>query len=116
MATQKKDARIVKEIAKKYGNVIDLNESPMVLLEILRNYGGLFIAPSEDPTPGVGGTGGTGTGGTGTGGTGTVSSIAVAGPPSSQIQLSDVLQAVLHLQGDVKAANKILNRLAKPTA
>ena len=80
--------KIIAEIRKRYGAVIDLEKSPLVLVEVLRNYGRLFaddgtggVSPGTISTVAVGindgtgpggtGTGGTGTGGTGTGGTGT---------------------------------------------
>jgi hypothetical protein len=36
------DLLIVRHIAQRYGNVIDLDKSPGVLAEIMRVYGGRF--------------------------------------------------------------------------
>jgi hypothetical protein len=101
MALTKKQAKLVKDIAKKYGRVIDLERSPGVLIEILHSYGHVL-------DNGVDGTGGVGGG---------VSTIAVGidvgitptppAPPeqggTSQVQLADVMKAVLKLQRDVQA-------------
>lgn len=67
MATQKRVTAAVAEIRKKYGKIIDLEKTPLVLVEIFRQYG--------DVLQGVGG----GTGGGGGGGTGGpgVSTVAV---------------------------------------
>ena len=51
MKLTEKELKIVKEIQDKYGRLIDLTETPGVLVEILKGYGGLF----DD---GGGGTGG----------------------------------------------------------
>ena len=40
--TQQKHRRIVKEIENKFGKVIDLERSPMVLVEIIRQFGPQF--------------------------------------------------------------------------
>lgn len=91
MPNKKTQARLVGEIKKKFGNVIDLQKSPLVLVEILRQYGTRFNEDDDDGTvavavsdggvtPGTGGDGGVspGTGGDGgvspgTGGDGGVS-------------------------------------------
>jgi len=92
---------IVEQIVKRYGRVIDLEESPFVMLEILRTFG---HALDED-------------GGGGSGGGGGVSTIAVGiTPPESgdQIDLADVMRVLLSLQRDVKKISSQLNR-AEPT-
>jgi len=49
--------KIVRDVIKKYGQTIDLKESPYVLIEILRVYGSLFqdedggLPPGGAPTP-----------------------------------------------------------------
>ena len=35
----RKDAKVVKEIIKRYGNVLDLKSSPYLIVEIIRQYG-----------------------------------------------------------------------------
>ncbi|HEY4186638.1 MAG TPA: hypothetical protein VGP07_16290 [Polyangia bacterium] len=126
-----RDRRVVEEIEKRYGSVIDLKKSPGVLIEILRNFGGVV---RDDPpgtstvavgiTPGTGGGGGTGSGGTGSGGTGTggtgtggvsagTSTVAVGitppeHDPGDDVANSVVLRAVLALRGDVRAISRIL--------
>jgi hypothetical protein len=96
MKLQQKHARIVKEIGKKYGNVIDLERTPAVLIEILREYGSVF---AND-------------GGGGGGGGGGVSTVAVGiTPPSSEFENAAILKAVLSVQKDVRALSKKLDRL-----
>jgi hypothetical protein len=106
MALAKKEATIVKDIATKYGNVLDLKKEPSVLIEILRNYGRVL----DD------------NGGGGTGGV-SPSSIAGSGPPPTPppsvkdgevvVQLADVMKAILKLHGDVKTISKIVKQLVK---
>lgn len=48
-----KDANIVAEIRKRYGNVIDLQQSPMTIIEIIHNFRYLL-----DEVAGPDGTGG----------------------------------------------------------
>ena len=112
MALPKRQLDVVNEIAKKYGNSIDLKKSPGVLVEILRNYGRAL-----DPTDGGGGGGGGGGGVS-------PSSIAVAGPPpappptvkpgegGSDVLLADVMRAVLNVQRDINTINKTLSQKA----
>ncbi len=107
MALPKRQLDVVNEIAKKYGNSIDLKKSPGVLIEILRNYGRVL-----DPDPN-GGTGGV-----------APTSIAVAGPPpappptvkpdegGSDVLLADVMRAVLNVQRDINTINKTLSQKA----
>jgi hypothetical protein len=75
MATPKtlntKDATIVAEIRKRHGNVIDLEKSPMTIIEIIHNYRYLL-----DEVAGPDGTGG-GPPGTGRPGVGEVGTAAV---------------------------------------
>src|SRR5947209_19970616 len=114
MALSKQDSKLVKDIARKYGKVIDLEKSPGVLIEILRNFGTVF----EGGVEGAGGvgSGGTGTGGTGTGGVGGgVSTIAVGITPptpsgAGDVVLADVLKAVLKLQ---RAFQTLSNKLSR---
>jgi hypothetical protein len=102
---QQKHRRIVKEIAKKYGNVIDLERSPFVLVEIIREFRNRF---DED---GGGGGGGV-----------SPSSIAGSGPPDppepppsppEPPELEGVLtRMLLTLQKDVKELNRKLDKIA----
>lgn len=105
MALSKKEQKVVEEIAKRYGNVIDLKKSPAVLIEILRNFGHIL----EN-----GGTGGV-----------SPSSIAGSGPPpppppppppsegGEAVQIGDIMKAILRLQRDVNAISQVINKLAK---
>lgn len=88
MATAKKHDKIVKEIVAKYGSVIDLQKSPQVIVEIVRKYGSVF---NDDGTGGV-----------------SPSSIAVAGPPSGEVQVqnNDLLREILTLKKQLKALSK----------
>jgi hypothetical protein len=125
--------RIITEVRDRFGDTIDLVKSPMVLIEILRQFGKTF---DDDGTGGVSpgtstvavgvdsggtGTGGTGTGGTGTGGTGTggvgpgTSTVAVGiTPPSSsdRAEIEQILKAVLALRKEVATISKQLQRIA----
>jgi hypothetical protein len=125
--------RIITEVRDRFGDSIDLVKSPMVLIEILRQFGKTF---DDDGTGGVSpgtstvavgvdsggtGTGGTGTGGTGTGGTGTggvspgTSTVAVGiTPPSSsdRAEIEQILKAVLALRKEVATISKQLQRIA----
>jgi hypothetical protein len=102
MALAKKEATIVKDIATKYGNVLDLKKEPSVLIEILRNYGRVL----DDNGGGV-----------------SPSSIAGSGPPPTPppsvkdgevvVQLADVMKAILKLHGDVKTISKTVKQLVK---
>lgn len=83
---------VLGEIAKRYGTVIDLDKNPEVLVEIVREYGSRF---NQDGTGGV-----------------SPSSIAVAGPGTpKRVELTDVMQAVLKLQRDVKDIGSQVGRL-----
>jgi hypothetical protein len=53
MTTNPRDMNVVAEIKKRYGNVIDLDKSPMAIIEIIHNYRYLL-----DEVAGPGGTGG----------------------------------------------------------
>jgi hypothetical protein len=45
-----KNEKHIKEVIKRYGTVIDLVATPYVLIEIIRNYGGIF---RDDPDGGL---------------------------------------------------------------
>ncbi|HKP83132.1 MAG TPA: hypothetical protein VJT69_13965 [Pyrinomonadaceae bacterium] len=111
---QQRDRRIVKEIEKKYGKVIDLERSPLVLAEIIREFGRQF---DEDD----------GTGGVSPGVKD--SSIAVAGPPDppepppsppDPPETGDleavVTRLLLTMQKDIKALNRKMDKIAATKA
>ena len=92
MALTKKEAKLVKDIARNYGTVIDLEKTPGVLIEILHGYGHIL-------DNGVEGTGGVGGG---------VSTIAVGITPPEpggpgEVQLADLMKAILKVQRDVQS-------------
>jgi hypothetical protein len=106
MANIQRHTRIIEEIQKRYGAVIDLRKSPGVLIEILRNYGRILAEDNGD--------GGTGTGGTG-GGTSTVA-VGITPPeqgPDDQVSNAVLLQAILKLQRDVKALSRGVAKKSK---
>ena len=103
---QQRDRQIVKEIEKKYGKVIDLERSPLVLAEIIREFGRQF---DEDD----------GTGGVSPGVKD--SSIAVAGPPDPPEPPDPpdpgdleavVTRLLLTMQKDIKALNRKIDQIA----
>jgi hypothetical protein len=109
---QQKHRRIVKEIEKKFGRVIDLDRSPFVLVEIIREFGHQF-----DEENGGGGEGGV-----------SPSSIAVAGPPDPpedppapdapddpELPQGMVTKLLLTMQKDIKALNRKIDQLATRT-
>ena len=95
MKNSKKEEKIVKEIQKKFGSVIDLTKTPFVIIEILRNYGRIF---DEDGGGGGGGMGG---------GTG-VSTMAVGITPDSDGHIGNaiLLKEILKLQKQIQALNR----------
>lgn len=142
MATKKKHTQVIAEIEKRYGRVIDLQKSPNILIEILRNYGKLFTGENGDGgvKPGIDGTGGvkpgtvstvavgissgvSGGGGVnpgvnpgvdGTGGVnpGTVSTVAVGINPETPQNVFDTLNEILKA---VLKVQRQVNVLGKQT-
>lgn len=110
MALRKRETDMVAEIAKKYGQVIDLRASPAVLVEILRTYGKVL-----DPTDGTGGVSPTTIAGSGGVSPGVKDPPPPPPPPKDDgdVRVADVMTAVLNLQRDVKAISRKLNPGAK---
>lgn len=42
----KKDAKVVKEIIERYGEILDLKSSPYLIVEIIRQYGSKLSGPA----------------------------------------------------------------------
>lgn len=79
--TNPRDIKVVAEIKKRYGNVIDLDKSPMAIIEIIHNFRYLI-----DEVAGPDGTGG--------------------GPPGSnprEVGTATVLNLLLELRREVQA-------------
>jgi hypothetical protein len=62
--TNARDANVVAEIKQRYGHVIDLDKSPMAIIEIIHNYrylldevAGPGAGGGDPPQPADGGTG-----------------------------------------------------------
>lgn len=94
MKNSEKHQKLIKEIVKKYGIIINLQETPGVLIEILRNYGKIF-------TNGGGGGGGMGPG---------TSTIAVGISPSEELDIKNtvLLKEILKIQKELRTINKKL--------
>lgn len=90
-------AQIVKDVRKRYGDVIDLKTQPMLLIEILKQFGSVA---NDDGTGGV-----------------SPGTIAVGiTPPGSVEQWADIqeiLKAVLKLQKQVATIGKQVERVAR---
>jgi hypothetical protein len=102
MTDRERHQRIVEQIATRYGRVIDLDKSPLVMIEILRTFG---RALDTD-------------GGGGSGGGGGVSTIAVGITPpqggDENVGIADLVQVVLRLQREVGHMRAQLEHLAGP--
>ncbi len=87
------DLKVVAQIKKRYGSVIDLNKSPMAIIEIIHNFRYLL-----DEVAGPDGTGG--------------------GPPgpasSGEIGTVAVLNLLLELKRDVQALKKAQSKPPSP--
>jgi hypothetical protein len=84
MSNRERELAVVGEIENQYGSVIDLKKNPMVMVEILRQFGHALDN------------------GTGGGGPGTPpSSIAIAGP-GEQVELNDIMRVVINIQREVR--------------
>ena len=85
MQTERERA-VIRRITETFGSVIDLQKSPGVLIEILRDFGPNIIKALDED------------GGGGGGGAPGVSSIAIAGPGSGGVTSEDLMRVVLELR------------------
>ncbi|SFU78438.1 hypothetical protein [Nitrosospira multiformis] len=108
---------VIREIREKYGDEINLATSPLVLIEIIRNYRNILDNDGGGGTleamPGIGGTleampgiGGTLEAMPGIGGT------LEMGTPSNRTD--EILKAILRLQKQVVTVEKKLDQLVPP--
>ena len=85
--TRKQHEKIVREVIKKYGATIDLQESPFLIIEILRQFGHLFAETNDGGLPPGG--------------------VGVGGPISFEdIKNSEILREILKLSGEIRAIKK----------
>lgn len=112
MARLTREDRVVRQIIKAHGAVLDLQANPEVLVEIIRKWGpDLGVFEPGTPDAGVGSVGPTSRfapdGGTLPGGVGPVSP---PGPTSFQTgpRIDDVMKEVLKLQRQVAKLTKQL--------
>ena len=132
MAMEERHAAMVDRIKKQFGPQIDLDKNPHVLVEILRNHGGVMDddgggGMGSGPDDGMGGAEGMGPGGPGPGdgmgsdGMGTdgmgggggvdgMSSIAVAGPDAGRAQMDEVMREVMALRKEMQAVGEQVNQ------
>ncbi|HLL76640.1 MAG TPA: hypothetical protein VK421_15405 [Pyrinomonadaceae bacterium] len=96
-ATQQRHGQIVREIGRKFGTVIDLERTPFVLVEIIREFGHRF---DDD---GGGGGGGVSPG---------VSTVAVGITPPDEGVTDVLVRTLLTVQRDIKALSRKLDRIA----
>ena len=89
---KKMEEKIINDVIRKYGPIIDLKETPFVIIEIIRNFKSRFDGPDGGSPPG------------GVGG--------VGGPHSDEfhsIKNSDILKEILKLSKEIKLISKKLN-------
>jgi len=76
---------LIRRITEQYGRVIDLERTPGVMIEILREFGpNIFQLLGEGPGGPVGEPG-----------------IAIAGPSSPSVTLEDLVRIILELRQEV---------------
>lgn len=88
MRRNPKDLKIVEEIKRRHGSIIDLDKSPMMIIEIIHNFRYLL-----DEVAGPDGTGG--------------------GPPKREpveVGTAAVLNLLLELKREVQGINEKLNK------
>jgi hypothetical protein len=98
MSQRERELAIVGEIAKRYGEVIDLKKQPFVMVEILRHFG------REFENGGGGGGGGPQAP--------PPSSIAIAGP-GEEVELNDLMKVLLNIQREILAIKARLERAGR---
>jgi hypothetical protein len=90
----KREQEVIQRISQQYGRVIDLDRTPGVMIEILREYGpsishvldgegGAGGAPPSPPPPTP------------------PSSIAIAGPGSGSVLMEDLMRIILDLRQEI---------------
>ena len=100
MNLSEKELKIVEEIKTKYGRIIDLEDSPAVIIEILRNYEIVF------GTDGTGGVSAVGIEGI------SVSSIAVVGVVTGDnvgIQIESIIRELMESKIEMKRMSRQIN-------
>jgi hypothetical protein len=110
MRKSRKDTRIVEEIERRYGKVIDLRDSPSVMIEILRTYGHIFATP-DSPFEGEGGAPRVSSI---KGGMRDVPEPPPPSPKSESIQNSDLLKAILKVRSEIKAVRDMMSGMRRP--
>jgi hypothetical protein len=87
-----KNEKYIKTVIKRFGGVINLKETPYVLIEILNDYKRVF---ADDPYPPDNPCGGVGP------------------PPKSSIRQSDIASQIAELTATVRRLDRKLNKLVK---
>lgn len=93
----KREQEVIQRISQQYGRVIDLDRTPGVMIEILREYGpnighvldpegGAGGAPPSPPSPPP---------------PTPPSSIAIAGPGSGSVLMEDLMRIILDLRQEI---------------
>jgi hypothetical protein len=92
----KREQEVIKRISEQYGRVIDLERTPGVLIEILRDYGPTIGQVLD------------GEGGAGGAPPSPPSSIAIAGPGSGSVLMEDLMRIILDLRQEIaKLSEKV---------
>jgi hypothetical protein len=86
---KKREQALIDRISRQYGKVIDLERTPGVLIEILREFGPTIGKVLDEDGVGGGGTGQT------------VSSIAIAGPGTGHVTTEDLMRLLLELRQEI---------------
>ena len=88
----KQDQKIIRDVIKRFGPIINLEETPFVLTEILRNFGPTLMSIDGGLPPG---------------------GIGVGGPAVREISNSAILKEVLKLSREVSALKAALKNTNK---
>ena len=102
----KEESRMLKEIAQNYGTIINLEEAPSVLAEILRNYGRRFAGgtTADGPDGGIGSTSVSAS----------VGGVQTTKGDEQQPALGDVMRGILNLQRTVSGLESQLKQILRP--